>query len=140
MTKIKVEINGTVVEIEVTETFAMQYAQMESKDKNVERKETRRHQSLELSMEAGFDFEDKNAINPEEEMLKKEQGKRYRKILKYTYKQLTPEQKILFKRVILGKEKQCDVAEEMGIAKQSMSDRIIRIKSRFEKNLKLFLK
>lgn len=49
------------VEIEVTEEFAAEYAAMEHRDKLIERKETRRHQSLEKSLEHGWDVADPSA-------------------------------------------------------------------------------
>ena len=49
------------VEIEVTEEFAAEYAAMEHRDKPIERKETRRHQSLDKSLEHGWDVTDPSA-------------------------------------------------------------------------------
>ena len=49
---------GMRKEIEVTEEFAAEYAKMEHKDALIERKETRRHQSLDKSLEHGFDISD----------------------------------------------------------------------------------
>ena len=49
------------VEIEVTEEFAAEYAAMEHRDKLIERKETRRHQSLDKSLEHGWDIQDPSA-------------------------------------------------------------------------------
>lgn len=49
------------VEIEVTEEFAAEYAAMEHRDKLIERKETRRHQSLDKSLEHGWDIPDLSA-------------------------------------------------------------------------------
>ena len=49
------------VEIEVTEEFAAEYAAMEHRDKLIERKETRRHQSLDKSLEHGWDVADPSA-------------------------------------------------------------------------------
>ena len=49
------------VEIEVTEEFAAEYAAMEYRDKLIERKETRRHQSLDKSLEHGWDIPDPSA-------------------------------------------------------------------------------
>ena len=46
------------VEIEVTEEFAAEYAAMEHRDELIERKETRRHQSLDKSLEHGWDVAD----------------------------------------------------------------------------------
>lgn len=50
--------DGTRKEIEVTEEFAAEYAKMEYQNALIERKETRRHQSLDKSLEHGFDFPD----------------------------------------------------------------------------------
>ena len=50
--------DGYYEKIEVTEEFATAYAEMEHRDKLTERKETRRHQSLDKSMEHGFDVPD----------------------------------------------------------------------------------
>ena len=47
--------------IEVTEEFAAEYAAMEHRDKLIERKETRRHQSLDKSLEHGWDIPDMSA-------------------------------------------------------------------------------
>lgn len=49
------------VEIEVTEEFAAEYAAMEHRDELIERKETRRHQSLDKSLEHGWDIPDPSA-------------------------------------------------------------------------------
>ena len=53
--------DGHREKVEVTEEFATQYAEMEHKDALIERKETRRHQSLDKSMEHGFDVPDPQA-------------------------------------------------------------------------------
>lgn len=50
--------DGTRKEIEVTEEFAAEYAKMEYQNALIERKETRRHQSLDKSLEYGFDIPD----------------------------------------------------------------------------------
>ncbi len=48
--------DGHTEEIEVTEEVAAAFEQLEKYEKKVERKETRRHISLNLLMENGFDF------------------------------------------------------------------------------------
>lgn len=48
--------DGHTEEIEVTEEVAAAFEQLEKYEKKVERKETRRHVSLNLLMENGFDF------------------------------------------------------------------------------------
>ncbi|MFQ7078666.1 MAG: hypothetical protein ACLRSW_12400 [Christensenellaceae bacterium] len=48
--------DGHSEEIEVSDEVAAAFAQLEKYEKKVERKETRRHISLNLLMENGFDF------------------------------------------------------------------------------------
>ena len=54
-------VDGPCEDIEVTEEFAAEYEEMEHKDALIERKETRRHQSLDKSLEHGFDVADPKA-------------------------------------------------------------------------------
>ena len=54
--------DGHFYVIEVTEEFAAEYAAMEHRDKLIERKETRRHQSLDKSLEHGWDIPDMSAL------------------------------------------------------------------------------
>lgn len=53
--------DGHGEEIEVSEEFAAWYVEMEHQDALTDRKETRRHQSLDKSMEHGFDIPDPQA-------------------------------------------------------------------------------
>lgn len=48
--------DGHTEEIEVSDEVAAAFAQLEKYEKKVERKETRRHVSLNLLMENGYDF------------------------------------------------------------------------------------
>ena len=61
MARIRYFDGAKYVEIEVTEEFAAEYAAMEHRDKLIERKETRRHQSLDKSLEHGWDIPDPSA-------------------------------------------------------------------------------
>ena len=61
MARIRYFNGAKYVEIEVTEEFAAEYAAMEHRDKLIERKETRRHQSLDKSLEHGWDIPDPSA-------------------------------------------------------------------------------
>jgi RNA polymerase sigma factor (sigma-70 family) len=46
------------IDVDVSDEFAAVYADMDRQDRLLERKETRRHQSLNKSMEHGFDVPD----------------------------------------------------------------------------------
>lgn len=81
--------DGHTEEIEVTEEFAREYAEMERKDALTERKETRRHQSLDKSMEHGFDVPDLYS-DTAKEIERKELSEEIREALhKLTEKQRT---------------------------------------------------
>ena len=53
--------DGHTEEIEVTEAIVAAFEQLEKYEKKVERKETRRHVSLNLLLDSGFDFPVDNA-------------------------------------------------------------------------------
>lgn len=50
--------DGRITEVAVSAAFAKQYHEMEHRDGLIERKETRRHQSLDKSIEHGFEVPD----------------------------------------------------------------------------------
>ena len=81
--------NGTREEVGVTVGFAAEYAEMEHKYALIKRKETRRHLSLNKSLEHGFDIPDPQA-NVSEEIERRELSEEIRKALhKLTDKQRT---------------------------------------------------
>ncbi len=87
MAVIKIHNGSTYIDVEVTEEFAAIYADMEHKDALIERKETRRHQSLDKSMEHGFDVADPS-VNIPEQVERRELSERIKKALhKLTDKQ-----------------------------------------------------
>lgn len=77
------------VEIEVTEEFAAEYAAMEHRDKLIERKETRRHQSLDKSLEHGWDIPDMSADVALQAERNEEKARLSSALKKLTDKQLT---------------------------------------------------
>lgn len=128
MKKIKYEINGTFVEIEVSDEFARQYEQIETEEKRVNRKETRRHQSLETLIESGFqiadpesDIEEKTFQNDDIEQLYK------------AFEVLTEEQKLLIQQVFYYDRKQSEIAAELGVDVTSIRDRLRVIYKKIKK-------
>ena len=71
----------------LTEEFAAQYADMEHKDALIERKETRRHQSLDRSMEHGFDVADPHTNTAEQAELRELSATVHNALHKLTDKQ-----------------------------------------------------
>ena len=128
MKTIKYEINGTFIDIEVTDEFALQYEQIEADEKNINRKETRRHQSLETLIESGFqiadpesDIEEKTFQNDDIEQLYK------------AFEVLTEEQKWLIQQVFYYNRKQSEIAAELGVDATSIRDRLRVIYKKIKK-------
>ncbi len=122
MKKISYEINGTRVEVEVADEFAALYEQMDEEEKRVNRKETRRHQSLETLVEGGFQIADPDS-DIEETLIKQYDIDRLHRALAV----LTDDQKWLVEQVFYYGRKQSEIAVELGVCKQALNNRITRV-------------
>ena len=122
--------DGKVLALEVKSDFAVQYAEMEHKDSLIERKETRRHQSLDKSLEHGFDIPDEKA-NVEECVERKEDMSR----LYIAIAQLQPQQQELIRRVYFNGEKMSDIAREECVDDGSIRHRMQRVVKMLKKLL-----
>lgn len=89
--------DGATSETEVSDEFAEQYAELEHKDKLIERKETRRHQSLDKSMEHGFDIPDLR-VDIQAEVERRELSEHVQNALHI----LTDKQRAVFLRYVKG--------------------------------------
>ena len=130
MKKISYEINGTRVEVEVTDEFAALYEQMDEEEKRVNRKETRRHQSLETLVEGGFQIADPDS-DIEETLIKQHDIDRLHRALAI----LTDDQKWLVEQVFYYGRKQSEIAVELGVCKQALNNRITRVIKKIKKFL-----
>lgn len=131
MVTIQYEINGKMIDIEVTEEFAKQYKQIETEEKRVNRKETRRHKSLETLIEVGFQILDPNG-DIEEKTLMNEDIKQFRNALKT----LTPDQKWLVYQVYFCGRNQIDIAKKIGVDPTAIRNRLRKIYAKLKKFLK----
>lgn len=104
--------DGTTSEVEVSEEFAEQYAELEHRDKLTERKETRRHQSLDKSIEHGFDIPDLR-VDIQAEIERRELSEQ----LKTALHKLTDRQRTVFLRYALDGLSFHEIGEETGVAK-----------------------
>ena len=104
--------DGKIAECEVSEEFAAEYAELEHKEKLTERKETRRHQSLDKSMEHGFDVPDPNA-DTQTEIERLELSEKIQKALH----KLTDKQRSVFLHYILDGLSFREIGDRLGIAK-----------------------
>lgn len=122
--------DGHNEEIEVSESFAAEYAELEHKEKLTERKETRRHQSLDKSMENGFDVPDPSA-DIQSEVEKNEQNLR----LHMAIARLSAAQRELLEEIYFNEVSQSEIAKREGVGKTAINNRLARILARLKKFL-----
>ena len=118
------------VEIEVTEEFASEYAAMEHRDKLIERKETRRHQSLDKSLEHGWDVTDPSADVALQAERNEEKAR-----LSSALKKLTDKQRAVLLLYIEDGLSFREIAANLGVNKDTVREHYLAA----IKNLKKFL-
>ena len=118
------------VEIEVTEEFAAEYAAMEHRDKLIERKETRRHQSLDKSLEHGWDIPDPSADVALQAERNEEKAR-----LSSALKKLTDKQRAVLLLYIEDGLSFREIAANLGVNKDTVREHYLAA----IKNLKKFL-
>ena len=96
----------------------------------VERKETRYIQSLDASMDNGFDIADESSESAEDMA--------ERLTLEDAIRKLTEQQQWVVKQVFMLQRKQVEVARELGITESAMAQQISVIKRNLKKILKNF--
>ena len=128
MKTIKYEANGTFVEVEVSDEFARQYEQIETEEKRVNRKETRRHQSLETLVESGFQIVDQESDIEEKAFQNDDIEQLYK-----AFAVLTEEQKWLIQQVFYYDRKQSEIAAELGIDPTAIRNRLRKIYDKIKK-------
>ena len=116
------------ISVEVSEDFAKALQQMEKEDALTERKETRRHESLDELISKGYEFVQEEPEENEwmQEMLKK---------LPEALKQLTDEQLWLIEQVFYFNRSQLEISKELGVSHQAITRRLERILKKLKKFL-----
>ena len=118
MTTIKCEINGKVTEIEVEESFATAYLEIEAESKREEWRQGWRNRKLVCSLDAleaaGVQFAAPDDTDEEDE----------REELRRAISMLKPEQQEIIYRVYFNGEKKSAVAKSLGIAPSSFTERL----------------
>lgn len=112
------------------EELKHRYIVAEYKAQLIERRETRRHQSLEKSLEGGFDIVDKRA-DIEKNFFKKIDMDKLCKALKL----LQPQQKWLIYQIFYRKRTRVDVAKEIGVDESAIRQRLKKIYKKIKKFL-----
>ena len=105
------------VEIEVTEEFVAEYAAMEHRDKLIERKETRRHQSLDKSLEHGWDIPD-----PSVDVALQAERNEEKALLSSALQKLTDKQRAVLLLYIEEGLSFREIGEKLGIYKDTVKE------------------
>ena len=117
MKTIKIYSGSNYFEIEVEDTFAAEYAAMEHKEALLNRKETRRHQSLDKSLDNGFDIPDPRE-NPEQTAVRKETENEVNAALS----KLTCKQRFVVINYAVNGLSFQKIADQMGISKNTVRE------------------
>lgn len=130
MAAIRIYDGTNYIDVEVTEEFAAQYAEMEHREYLVNRKETRRHQSLDKSMEHGFDVADPK-VNISEEIERRELSEQIHTALH----KLTNKQRTVFLLYVIDGLSFREIGERLNIHKDTVREHYLSA----IKKLKIFL-
>ena len=127
---ITVELENELADWLITQPEDVQrdFILFEYKARCVERKETRRTQSLDSPLDNGFDIADENADNAEDILTRLAVGQ--------AIERLNPRQQWIVKQLYYIGRSQAEIARELGISKPAVTQQIAVIKS----TLKFFLK
>ncbi len=122
--------DGTTKTVEVSDEFYSFYQDMEKADELSDRKQTRRTQSLEQSLDNGWDIADPQA---DVEILfdKNESNDKLYKAIST----LTAQQQDLIKKVFFDRIPQVEIAEQQGLTKTALNNRLTRILRKLKKLL-----
>ena len=112
----------------VDEELKHRYIVEEYKDKLIERRETRRHQSLEKSIEGGHEFVDHKA-DVEQNLEKKEEIEQLYKALKF----LTKKQMYVLRLHVLEQKTFQEISEIMGINLYTVYEHYVTAKKKLKK-------
>ena len=123
-------VTGEIFEIEVPETIGEISIAIDKDIQNSNRRETRRHNSVEILKEQGVQITDKRvdiaSIIETQELNEK---------LKKALDMLLPQQQELIRKVFFEGKTIVSVAHELNITKQACNDRLNKIYKRLKKYL-----
>ena len=122
--------DGTTKTVEVSDEFYSLYQDLVKTDELSDRKQTRRTQSLEQSLDNGWDIADPQA---DVEILfdKNESNEKLYKAIST----LTAQQQDLIKKVFFDRIPQVEIAEQQGLTKTALNNRLTRILRKLKKLL-----
>lgn len=110
--------NGDISEIEVDDEMGLEISKINRRDKNVDRKETRRH--IYLSDIVAENLEYPNESDILDVIIENEEKQEFHKRLAAAIETLDPRQKDLIIRIFWRSEKRRDIAKTYGISERSV--------------------
>lgn len=122
--------DGTTSTVEVSDEFYSLYQDMEKADELSDRKHSRRTQSLEHSVDNGWDVADPDA-DVAAIFEKNESDKK----LYEAISTLTPEQQTLIRQVFFDRIPQVEIAKQYGTTKMALHNKLTRILRKLKKVL-----
>lgn len=125
--------DGTKQVVKVEDNIYEQYKNLETEDKRVARRESRRHTSLNYLNEQGIDFEDKSG-NLEKNLLNEE----FKNQLQNAISLLNEKQQDLIQQVFYQNKILSDIAKEKGISKSAITQQMQVIYKKMKEILKNF--
>lgn len=131
MPKIKYEFaDGTTSEIEVTDEVYALHEQLANEEKRNNKRETRRHTSLNYFDDMGIEFES-NAADPLSALIRRDDEERIHKaILKLSNKQRALLEKVFAQNMSLR-----EIARQTGVSHQALSQQLATIYKKLKKLL-----
>lgn len=123
--------DGTKQVVKIEDDIYEQYENLDTQEKRVDRRESRRHTSLNYLNEQGIDFEDESG-NLEKNLLNDE----FKNQLQNAISLLNEKQQDLIQQVFYQNKTLSDIAKEKGISKSAITQQMQVI----YKNLKEILK
>lgn len=120
-------VTGEAVEFEVPDTIGKVVIAIDKDMQNSDRRETRRHNSVEELEGKGQQFYDEDS-NTEEAVMKSEENAMLLKALE----QLLPQQRVLVHKVFFEGRAMVEIAREEGVSAKAIQDRVNKIKARLK--------
>lgn len=126
-------VDGTTKTIEVEDSFYEYYEKLETETKKIDRKETRRHISMNVFDEKGIEFEDKS-FDIENYLINEET----KNLVLQAIKNLNTKQQNLICDVFYKDKTLSEIAKEKGVSKSAITQQMQVILKKLKEILKNF--
>ena len=124
-------VTGETKDVETTEELAREIKQLEKHERFINRRETRRHTTLGNSDDFGLEWATDPNSNIEDNFVPCAKTIRVR----HAIEKLLPAQKDLLHRVFFCNQRPVDIARELGVGKNAISNRMKRIEEKLKRIL-----